>query len=75
MDFLIFQGPWVHPEIDNPDYVPDSNLYLREDVSAIGFDLWQVKSGTIFSDVLITDDPEYAKKVAEEKWKPMSVSK
>lgn len=66
-----YKGPWIHPEIDNPDYSADSNLYLREDVAAIGFDLWQVKSGTIFSDVLITDDPDYAKKVADEKWKPM----
>ncbi|XP_075236642.1 calreticulin [Lycorma delicatula] len=67
-----YKGPWIHPEIDNPDYTPDSNIYLREDIAAIGFDLWQVKSGTIFSDVLITDDPEYAKKVTEEKWKPMT---
>lgn len=66
-----YKGPWIHPEIDNPEYTADSSLYLREDVGAIGFDLWQVKSGTIFSDVLITDDPEYAKKVGEEKWRPM----
>lgn len=29
---------------------------------------YQVKSGTLFDNVLITDDPEYAKKVAEETW-------
>lgn len=28
----------------------------------------QVKSGTLFDNVLITDDPEYAKQVAEETW-------
>lgn len=28
-------------------------------------DLWQVKSGTIFDDILITDDVEYAKKALE----------
>lgn len=27
----------------------------------MGFDLWQVKSGTIFDNVLVTDDVEYAK--------------
>lgn len=27
-----------------------------------------MKSGTLFDNVLITDDPEYAKKVAEETW-------
>lgn len=53
---LCFQGPWVHPEIDNPEYSPDANIYLRKELCAIGFDLWQVKSGTIFDDILITDD-------------------
>lgn len=28
----------------------------------------QVKSGTLFDNVLICDDPEYAKKLAEETW-------
>ena len=46
----------MHPEIDNPDYSPDANLYLRNEFCAIGLDLWQVKSGTIFDDILITDD-------------------
>uniref|UniRef100_A0A1B6MUX5 Calreticulin n=1 Tax=Graphocephala atropunctata TaxID=36148 RepID=A0A1B6MUX5_9HEMI len=65
-----YKGPWIHPEIDNPDYKPDSELYHRKEICAIGFDLWQVKSGTIFNNVLITDDPEYAKKVATDIWKP-----
>nr|GMD09372.1 calreticulin isoform X2 [Ipomoea batatas] len=28
----------------------------------------QVKSGTLFDNVLVSDDPEYAKKLAEETW-------
>lgn len=32
------------------------------------FYLFQVKSGSIFDNVLICDDPEYALKVAEETW-------
>ena len=28
----------------------------------------QVKAGTVFDNVLICDDPEYAKQVAEETW-------
>lgn len=28
----------------------------------------QVKSGTLFDNILICDDPEYANKVAEETW-------
>ena len=64
----------MQAEIDNPDYKPDPNLYLRDEICAIGFDLWQVKSGTIFGKVLITDDPDLAKKIGEEVWKPMIVS-
>ncbi|XP_017770520.1 PREDICTED: calreticulin isoform X2 [Nicrophorus vespilloides] len=57
----VYKGPWVHPEVDNPDYSPDSELYKHDEICGIGFDLWQVKSGTIFDNVLITDDVEYAK--------------
>lgn len=59
-----YKGEWEHPEIDNPEYVPDDNLYLRKELCIIGFDLWQVKSGTIFDNVLITDDIEEASKRA-----------
>lgn len=70
----MLQGPWIHPEIDNPEYSSDTELYKRDEICAIGFDLWQVKSGTIFDNVLITDDPEYAKKVGEDVWRPTFVS-
>lgn len=30
--------------------------------------MYQVKSGTLFDNVLLTNDPEYAKKLAEETW-------
>jgi calreticulin len=50
-----YQGPWVHPEIPNPDYTEDPNLYRYSDIGAIGIDIWQVKSGTIFDNILISD--------------------
>ncbi|XP_055923847.1 calreticulin [Eupeodes corollae] len=59
-----YKGSWKHPEIDNPEYSADDNLYLRKEICTIGYDLWQVKSGTIFDNVLITDDIEYASKLA-----------
>ncbi len=37
-----FQGMWVHPEIPNPEYVADDNLYRYEDFGVIGIDIWQV---------------------------------
>lgn len=61
-----YKGVWIHPEIDNPEYTPDDELYLYDDWGAIGFDLWQVKSGTIFDNILITDSVDEAKKFAAE---------
>ncbi|XP_037088625.1 LOW QUALITY PROTEIN: calreticulin-like [Pollicipes pollicipes] len=60
-----YKGKWVHPMIDNPEYEADDTLYLYEDIGVVGLDLWQVKSGTIFDNLLITDDVEAAKADAE----------
>ncbi|KAH7721639.1 calreticulin 1 [Aphelenchoides avenae] len=61
-----YKGKWIHPEIDNPEYQPDDELYLYKDWGAIGFDLWQVKSGTIFDNILVTDSVDEAKEHAKE---------
>nr|CAB3227490.1 calreticulin [Phallusia mammillata] len=60
-----YSGKWVHPMIDNPEYEADDNLYMYEDFGVIGLDLWQVKSGTVFDNFLITDDTKEAKEAAE----------
>merc|ERR1712212_1236915 len=59
-------GEWEAPKIANPEYAPDPLLYRYEDIGAIGFDLWQVKSGTIFDNILITDSVEEAEAFAKE---------
>jgi calreticulin len=56
-----YKGPWVHPEIDNPEYTPDSEIYRYPAVCGVGLDLWQVKSGTIFDNIIITDSVDEAK--------------
>ena len=63
-----YKGPWVHPKIPNPDYVYDEKMYAvcANGCSHVGFELWQVKSGTIFDDIIITDNLEEAQKFAEE---------
>jgi len=63
-----FKGPWVHPEIDNPDYNADDAKTIAKysENCILGFDLWQVKAGTIFDNLLITDDPAAAKKDGED---------
>lgn len=50
-----YKGPWVHPEIANPDFVNDPNLYRYKDIGAVGVDVWQVKAGTIFDNIIVTD--------------------
>merc|ERR1739842_170652 len=60
-----YKGKWVHPMVPNPEYNADEvkEIGKYKEFCTIGFDLWQVKSGTIFDNVLVTDDAEYAKKV------------
>merc|ERR1712117_699032 len=55
-----YKGPWVHPMIANPEYKEDAELYAYDSWGAIGLDLWQVKSGTIFDNFLINDDIDAA---------------
>merc|ERR1719352_888492 len=55
--------------IDNPKYVADDTLYKYANFGSVGIDVWQVKSGTIFDNILITDDVDYAKQHAEKTWK------
>ncbi|XP_068604460.1 calreticulin-like isoform X1 [Brachionichthys hirsutus] len=63
-----YKGAWVHPEIDNPEYSPDSNIYKFDKIAVLGLDLWQVKSGSIFDNFLITDDVKEAEDIAMETW-------
>jgi len=63
-----YSGVWVHPEIDNPEYEADDKLYLHPDIGAIGIDVWQVKSGTIFDNILVTDDESFAEKEGDRLW-------
>jgi len=46
--------------IPNPDFKEDPNLYLYEDNAFVGFELWQVKAGSIFDNILITDSVDTA---------------
>merc|ERR1712178_318559 len=61
-----YKGPWVHPLIANPDYKADDFLYKYDSFGAIGLDLWQVKSGTVFDNFLVTDEVDEAIKAAKD---------
>merc|ERR1719187_971356 len=53
-----YKGPWEHPQIPNPDYKEIENPHFRLPINYIGFDLWQVKSGTLFGDIILADAEE-----------------
>jgi len=53
-----YKGPWEHPKIPNPDFKEVHNPAHRLPINFIGFDLWQVKSGTLFGDIVLADKEE-----------------
>jgi len=66
-----YKGVWEAKKIDNPEYVDDDEVYKFDEFGFIGFDLWQVKGGTIFDNIIITDDKAEADDFAK-KWKALS---
>merc|ERR1719215_1593031 len=55
--------------IANPEYAHDDQMHAvcsGDGCTHVGFELWQVKAGTIFDDILVTDSLEEAQKFAEE---------
>merc|ERR1711933_121917 len=66
-----YKGVWEAKKIANPEYVDDDSVYSYADFGFLGFDLWQVKAGTIFYNVIVTDDKAEADAFAK-KWKALS---
>jgi len=66
-----YKGLWEAKKIANPEYEDDDSVYKYADFGFLGFDLWQVKGGTIFDNVIITDDKAEAAAFAK-KWKTLS---
>jgi len=63
-----YKGKWVHPKIENPEYASDPNIYKFDNIGGIGIDVWQVKAGTIFDNILVADSLEDANAHAEKTW-------
>merc|ERR1711896_66377 len=66
-----YKGVWEAKKIDNPEYEDDNSVYKYDSFGFIGFDLWQVKGGTIFDNVIICDDKAEADAFAA-KWKALN---
>merc|ERR1712190_377460 len=66
-----YKGVWEAKKIANPEYVDDDSVYSYPDFGFLGFDLWQVKGGTIFDNIIVCDDKTEADAFAK-KWKALS---
>merc|ERR1712226_436431 len=66
-----YKGEWSAKRIANPEYKDDDSLYKYADFGFLGFDLWQVKGGTIFDNIILTDDKTEADAFSK-KWKELS---
>jgi len=66
-----FKGAWQARQILNPEFTDSPDLYKYDDFGFVGFDVWQVKGGTIFDNIIITDDVAEADAFAA-KWKTLS---
>lgn len=63
-----YKGIWVADDIDNPAFKSDPTLYNFKDSKYVGFELWQVKAGSIFDNIMVSDDLAAAKAFAEATW-------
>ncbi|XP_023390325.1 calreticulin-3 isoform X2 [Pteropus vampyrus] len=59
---------WLHQKMKNTNYLTEYDLSEFENIGAIGLELWQVRSGTIFDNFLITDSEEYAENFGKATW-------
>jgi len=63
-----YKGKWIHPEIPNPEYYEDKEIYAFPSLGYAGFELWQVKSGTIFDNIIVTDSISEAESFLQSTW-------
>ena len=65
-----YKGVWAPKKIANPDYVLDEELYLiQKPLKTIGIDVWQVKAGSIFDNIIIGDNLEEVNAIVDKTWK------
>lgn len=64
-----YKGVWAPKKIANPAYKADDKLYAtRKPLEFVGIDVWQVKSGTVFDNIIIGDDLAEVNKIIDETW-------
>ncbi|XP_010544335.1 PREDICTED: calreticulin-3 isoform X2 [Tarenaya hassleriana] len=61
-----YKGKWKIPWTDNPEFEDDPDLYVMKPIKYVGIEVWQVKAGSVFDNILICDDPQYARSIVDE---------
>ncbi|GAU49293.1 hypothetical protein TSUD_89180 [Trifolium subterraneum] len=64
-----YKGPWKRKVLQAAHvqkFEDDPDLYVLKPIKYVGIEVWQVKAGSIYDNILICDDPQYAKQVVEE---------
>jgi calreticulin len=65
-----YKGVWKAKRIDNPYYKADAELYhTRKPLEHVGIDVWQVKSGSIFDNIVIADSLDDVNAIIEKTYK------
>jgi len=65
-----YKGVWKAKQIANPEYEADEKLHkIRKPLTHVGIDIWQVKSGTIFDNIIIGDNLEEVNAIVDKTWK------
>lgn len=61
-----YKGKWRTPWIDNPEFEDDPDIYVLKPIKYVGIEVWQVKAGSVYDNILVCDDPQYAREVVED---------
>lgn len=54
--------------ITNPEFKDDPKLYVVPEIKYVAFELWQVKAGSIFDNIMLTHDLDEALQFAKDTW-------
>lgn len=60
-----YQGEWQARQVPHPEYRSEVH-HFDDEIGGIGFEIWTAHPGTVFDNVLLTDDIDYAREKFEE---------
>lgn len=63
-----YQGPWKPRSIPNPGYFEDLHPFRMSPVAAVGIELWTLKAGVLFDNILLCDDLNIAHRWTQDTW-------